>query len=1054
MSKERKSLPIEIVSASAGSGKTTHLSEILKDAVGSGRVRPDAVMAMTFTNKAAAELRERVRGTLLAAGKATEAQHLLGARMGTVNAVCGELVSEFAFELGLSPDLQVIDQVVADDLLRDSQAAALSEDLLQEMARVEERFSGHGPKWSGEGEETTWQRAVREVIALARVNGIPPRSLTKHLERSKKEFFSHFLPREEKDGDKLDRRLREAMDACLRETSEQPLLKGDLGAREVVEGLAADFRRHGFLPWSSWAKLAKVAGTKKFDALFEPVREAAACHDVHPRLHRDVETLINAAYNIGCLTMEEFGRRKKEAGVIDFTDQKILALHLLEMPVVRERLAAELDLVLVDEFQDTDPLELAIFLKLAELAPRSVWVGDPKQSIYSFKGADPDLMGNVLDHLGAIPEVLSSSYRSRPPLVELVSSVFAPALKEFGYPPKQVTLQAKRADEAKALGPAVEFWEWDSRNQEIDAACLAAGIRDLIQDGKARVMGTDDRPRPATWKDVAVLCRKNAGCDRLAEALGSLGIPSRLARAGLLATAEAGLVANGLRLWVDPGDALAGATLARTLEFPPDGQNWFEAMLKHPGMEAWRELPSVKKILAAREAALLAGPALAFDQVCAALDVREVCRAWGDAEGRLANLDALRATILAFIGECGMAGQAVTVTGLLQYWDGLAAAEGDGLAEGAGRDAVTLVTWHSAKGLEWPIVVLTDLKEPREESLFGARVVSDHGRLDLSDPLASRWVRFFPWPYGRQRKEIPMGEREAAHPDAADLARRRDFEALRLFYVGWTRARDRLVFAGRNGCFQGKGFDLLGPANDLEFIGETKARWAGYEFSCYHRSPAPAQPVKQKVEPGVSFVLPKPRELHPAWIRPSEAAEPTGRVVEVHDLGPAFPVNGKPDPINLGNAVHAFFAWDAVDIPAKQRQAVAEQILNRWAVAGALSPKHLVEAADRLWSWLARTWPDATWHREWPILHRLPTGSVVAGQIDLFGHPAQRGPAIIIDHKSQSSLSRAEFARVALGYGRQLRQYSDALGMAGVAEGCISLLHFPVGGYVMQVSPV
>ncbi|MFM8558822.1 MAG: UvrD-helicase domain-containing protein, partial [bacterium] len=106
---------IEIVSASAGSGKTHRLVEVLEHAVTQGGVRPEAVIATTFTVKAAAELRERVRLRLLENGLVSEAQRLALARIGTVNSVCGSLVTDYAFELGLSPELRVLDEEGAEE---------------------------------------------------------------------------------------------------------------------------------------------------------------------------------------------------------------------------------------------------------------------------------------------------------------------------------------------------------------------------------------------------------------------------------------------------------------------------------------------------------------------------------------------------------------------------------------------------------------------------------------------------------------------------------------------------------------------------------------------------------------------------------------------------------------------------------------------------------------------------------------------------------------------------------------------------------------------------
>ena len=98
--------------------------------------------------------------------------------------------------------------------------------------------------------------------------------------------------------------------------------------------------------------------------------------------------------------------------MIDFTDQEHLLYDALENPVVESVLRDELDLLMVDEFQDTSPMQLALFLRLAKLAKQVIWVGDVKQAIYGFRGSDPELMQAILKHLknnGGKTEVLETS---------------------------------------------------------------------------------------------------------------------------------------------------------------------------------------------------------------------------------------------------------------------------------------------------------------------------------------------------------------------------------------------------------------------------------------------------------------------------------------------------------------------------------------------------------------------------------------------------------------------------------------------------------------------
>ena len=132
---------IRIKSASAGSGKTHFLANFLADQVSERTARPDAILGTTFTRKAAKELQERVRSRLLKNGCLAEAQRLAASRIGTVNAVCGALVGDFAFELGLSPGVEVLEEALADDEFERALADSLSvED--RKLSEIEMRLSG------------------------------------------------------------------------------------------------------------------------------------------------------------------------------------------------------------------------------------------------------------------------------------------------------------------------------------------------------------------------------------------------------------------------------------------------------------------------------------------------------------------------------------------------------------------------------------------------------------------------------------------------------------------------------------------------------------------------------------------------------------------------------------------------------------------------------------------------------------------------------------------------------------------------------------------------
>ena len=190
---------IEIISASAGTGKTHRLVGVLEEAVASpdAPVRPEALIATTFTVKAAAELRERVRLRLLANGHVATAQRMSAARIGTVNSVCGTLVSEYAFELGLSPEMRTLDEEAAEEAF---------EQALSRSVRLDREAGDE----VGSGSETAlalhdlaermpgldWLAQVRRIATLARTNRIEPEALKDCAERSVAGLMAHLLPAE------------------------------------------------------------------------------------------------------------------------------------------------------------------------------------------------------------------------------------------------------------------------------------------------------------------------------------------------------------------------------------------------------------------------------------------------------------------------------------------------------------------------------------------------------------------------------------------------------------------------------------------------------------------------------------------------------------------------------------------------------------------------------------------------------------------------------------------------------------------------------------------
>ncbi len=1099
---------IRIISASAGAGKTTRLANELCDALVSGSARPEAVLATTFTRKAAAELQERARAALIESGRVDDAHQLGGARIGTVNSVCGALVQDYALELGLSPDLRVVDENVAERLLREAISEGLGpeERTLQDLAsRLEPLQVADDSETKKSGRGKPWQEAVQQIVTLAQSNGLDTAALQHSEERSVASLMS-LLP-EAGSEDAVEAMLREALENFARVFPTLPkTTKEGQGSYEKVQTALNALGGKKSLSWSQWLNLQKLkVGSPNTNPeaaqLANAVVEAARRDLEHPRFRHDLEEWIRLAFRLARSALSSYEERKKALGVIDFTDQERYALKLLGLPPVQEQLRDELDLVLVDEFQDTSPLQLAIFLKLACLAKRTVWVGDQKQAIFAFRGTDPALMGAALDAIAsphaddsnpssaAGTEPLTKSWRSRPELVRLTSDVFVKAFAP-SLPESLVRIEPGKPDEPPGLGSIVELWQLDGkRKNEEFFASLASCVKRLLEDNTVLVRDrSSNRPRAVEPGDIAVLLRSNDYCAAVAGALEARGIRSVLPRAGLLETLEGRILVAALRVWISSRDRLARAELSRMLDGAEGEDGWFADLIRRtsvppPDGSQSKEVPSpeapdglahrlITNLLERRHQHPTAGAVEAVGHCLESMNLRELCLGWGGRQ-RLSNLDALRALTVAWVDACAQAGQPATVEGLVVHFDAIA---GTGDAQSADvDDAVTVSTWHSAKGLEWPITVLYVGGEPHGDQAWGVGIESA-AEFDLAKPLAGRWIRFWPWPYA-SNANAPLDDRAKNAPDVQNAFKRQAYERLRLLYVGWTRARDRLVLAAPNDKFLEGSLSVLRSADGTAVL-EPPApvmTWAGRPVEANLRDSntiivegPPQDPVA-----GTGTNPVGERQHPPAKVLPS-AIEEQGQSTKLHSFDQRPKLRYDLDRMDaFGTAVHNFLAADLPGLTDAERLALAKRQLEAQGVTGAPSPKDplefsgepqrggevtgapspkdLLEFSDHLRAFVARSWPGATWHREWPVAVRRPDGTLIAGTADLVLETADG--FVVIDHKTfAGDESKAE--ERAAGYAGQLRAYADAIRTATGRPVLATAIHFPVLGLVYEVGSV
>jgi ATP-dependent helicase/nuclease subunit A len=1035
---------LELVRAGAGSGKTTDLCLIVDEAVRTG-LDPSRILATTFTKKAAAELKGRMQANLLA-GTADRlvavrnAERLELAAIGTVHSVAHRLLSRYALELGLSPRLEVVTESASERALGHL-LGALPSAAWQPLTELAERL----------GLDDLPER-ILGLLAAKRGNRIGDAEFAAQMAASAGRVCELLAPGGASTEEPPIGRLHELAEEAL--TGLNTLVNDTQQNTENARQKLRQLRSKNLPLWASYLEAKKIAAGKRSgaDAMLNPLRNHAAEVCRNPRLLADVREFSNLLTRETNRLDTEYKRYKSERGLVDFTDLEILLLRLLGDEALAARLGEDFDLVLVDEFQDTNPLQLAIFQRLRRISPRSRWVGDPKQAIYGFRDTDPKLVNDLWNDTADVTrEELPHNFRSQRGLVQFVGTVFVPVLGD----------DARQKPQKPGVPRGLERWVFDTKNQADDATALACGIAMLKAEG-------------IRFGDIAVLERTNRLLKPIAAALGDLGIPCLLESPGLLATREGATVLAGLRLVADRSDSLAAATLVHIMGDPEkDTPDWIaERLLALAAAKAsddasfcqpWEGDPRLARIGEIDRSLL--SPAQIVPQVLEALGLPALVAKWRDPARRCSNLDSLLRHSREYEESAFEAGEAATLGGLILYLEHLEKEKLDLCYAPQGHDAVTLTTYHSAKGLEWPMVVLSGLDSSRSPDMWSP-VVTGGGKTD-ADPLAGRTLRSWAWPFGKTDGEFQkmrsgsgLEDRALASAEGQERADRDSKENLRLLYVGCTRAKSKLVFAHREDkyawlaqlpavdsllkCSLGDGEHAL-PGIDTSFV----LRLLDSSMAENCRVPA----TQQQRWISLSGVA-NPPEFTPRFHPPSQAPKEQNVVVaRFEELpGPSFFPAGAEESqyASIGDAVHAYLAAlpSMISIRDKEKETIAARCLSAFSVTGILSPADVVAAGDRFLKWVANRYPGAQWHAEVVASGPRAAGGRWHGAIDLLLRFAD-GSVVIIDHKS-APIRREHCLAKAQQFTGQIAAYREVL-EAGEERVAACWIHFPLAGVMVGV---
>ena len=792
-----------LVKAGAGAGKTRVLVERYIHILATGAAGPEGIVAITFTRKAAREMKERIRAKiqeLLAAATEPEewrrwrevANHLDTVAISTIHSLCSRILREHPAEAGVDPEFGLMEDVTEQEMVDGVWQQTLEQAARRKEAWLDRLLAVYSPAqlrdefrplfdeirsagWIGPGlAEMLWPTAERKD------------ERPKQIRRLKQAYCELF--------DLVSKAKKKTM-------AQERLL--------VLQDRWKDIER----------KLEEAgenpAGLEELEEDFRNMRGGAELSDALQERKRAAEALRGAVFDQTVLQLlpdlcewfqqagEEWARQKRASRMLTYDDlemetEKLLLTH----PEICGRYQRRIRFLLVDECQDINERQRRIIYLLAGgdaqklHRPTLFAVGDVKQSIYRFRGADTRVFdrvqGDVLASGGRVIELLDN-FRSQPQLVKAFNDFFGelmPATVCEDETDGADTVEYRRLKEKQGeeIPARVDLWVLDAATatgdaREREAAMIARRIREMVESAES----------PVQYRDIAVLLRAFTSVNVYERAFAKAGIPYYVTGSrGFADRQEIADVLGLLRFLDNVRNEAALFGVLRSPFFLVSDEGLLR--LRRAGGEAgiWGGLAMASEVTglsvadrtAAKQARTLLerwlarrgflSPAQLIREAFAAtgFDLLQLTQFMGTR--RYANLQKLLDMADAF-----MAAEPGGIADFLEYVQLRAGAEGEAEIDSEAGDTVRIMTIHKSKGLEFPTVVVPDLQRKFNSWSRLAVFVKGLG-MGLKVP-------------DRRGKLCESGRfRKIAR---ADTAQERA-ELKRVLYVAMTRAEQRIILSG------------------------------------------------------------------------------------------------------------------------------------------------------------------------------------------------------------------------------------------------------------------
>ncbi|MDE7398341.1 MAG: UvrD-helicase domain-containing protein [Oscillospiraceae bacterium] len=624
------------------------------------------------------------------------------------------------------------------------------------------------------------------------------------------------------------------------------------------------------------------SSTKKgFNETVNRILNMAVDGEFERNSFEEQKTAVNVFVKLLRLYRGYYAEIKKSNGSIDFSDCELMLLEKLNNEEFRKQIAGRFSCVIVDEFQDSNDIQAEIFRKIGE--GKLFYVGDVKQSIYAFRGANPEIMARLCGGAdGFTPLPLNKNYRSRKSVIDIVNCAFSGLMTpEYGG--------VEYADDTNRLAPGADFPDEGSPkyNNEIhilsykdnndgmaQARFVARRIKELHDDPdflvtKRNKQGDNELVRP-TYSDFIILMRTGTHFESYRKALRELGIGAAVPKGkNLLEAEEIRLVLSFLRVVDNPmrneellsvmmspifrftpeemGEIRLG-TLGLPEDIPDNTLNKISAAMKKYSLYRCAQLCAepleigkyiegkdavierekspklirfLEKIRGFRDLKSASSVYRLIRQIYEETDLIYVVAAYEDNAARVANIRQLLEIAADFEERDGGG-----LSDFLRFLERASESLSGGTVEEASRpeeqsDSVAIMTFHGSKGLEAPVCILAELQSQLNDKDFSKTLL-----MNRDNYMALKYTDI-----KKRVKHDTMAYNALKHI----IRKKQCGEELRLLYVAMTRAQEKLIMVGKIGKSDlGAEPDGIEPFPEGNFLGSIPFKWVLLQLmSCY-----------------------------------------------------------------------------------------------------------------------------------------------------------------------------------------------------------------------------